>query len=304
MSPRILSLLPAATEWICALGLGDHLVGVSHECDYPAQVRTLPRCSEARVPNAGSSAEIHENMLAMMAEALSIYTVDVSLIRDLQPTHILTQDQCAVCAVSPADLEEAVCGVLPGNPRIISAAPTTLEGILSWMDQIAEIFAVGAQAKALRQDYNRRVAAVGDAVRGRPRPRVATVEWVEPLMSSGNWVPEMIAAAGGESCFGEPGKHSPWMHREDLVNADPDLLIIKPCGFEMARARAACEGLLKHPEIAQMRAVVDGRVYVVDGHQYFNRPGPRIIDALEILGAMLHPNCIPRRHDQQAWQVF
>jgi len=294
---RIVSLLPAATEIVWALGRIDWLVGISHECDYPDVVTGLPVCTSSRLPTSRDSAAIHASLEALLSNALSVYEVDPRVLRELAPTHIITQDQCDVCAVSAADVDRALGDWFPDPPEIISLAPRTLDDILACVERVAA--AIGAEAEAIRlqESARHRIEAVRQRSRAAAeRPGVACIEWIEPLMASGNWVPEIVEIAGGRCLFGEHGGHSPWLEIGALVAAGPEVVVIKPCGFDLARARREAAGLIDLPGWSDLPAVRDGRVYIVDGNQYFNRPGPRIVDSAEILAEILHPEIFAFGH--------
>ncbi|WP_404787328.1 cobalamin-binding protein [Altericista sp. CCNU0014] len=286
---RIVSLIPSATEIVAALGLEDALVGRSHECDYPATVRALPICTAPNLDPQGTSREIHDRVEDLLQSVLSIYRIDLEALERLRPTHILTQAQCEVCAVSLSDVETAVAQLTRCSAQIISLQPSTLEEVWADIRRVGD--AVGAESDAAIAALRQRVATVQQQVRAFPhRPRVASIEWTDPLMAAGNWVPELIALAGGENLFGSVGKHSPWMEWDELLQADPDLLAVMPCGFDLEQTRrAAIADLAQNPHWQTLKAVRQGQVYLTDGNQYFNRPGPRLVDSLEILAEIFHP---------------
>ena len=300
---RILSLIPSATELVAALGLGEFLVGRSHECDYPASVRRLPACTAPKFDPEGSSQVVHDRVTALLQSALSVYQVDTTLLQQLQPTHILTQAQCEVCAVSLGEVQEAVAQLTGHQPQIISLQPNTLADL--WADIAQVSVALGAEAAGETllvrlQDRVEACAAKAQAIlqpgpMGEPerRPRVACIEWMQPLMAAGNWVPELVALAGGENLFGELGQHSPWMEWQALVDSNPAVIITMPCGFDLQKTAAEMTALTQQPGWPQLQAVQSGRVYLTDGNQYFNRPGPRLVDSLEILLEILHGETNP-----------
>jgi iron complex transport system substrate-binding protein len=274
---RIVSLIPSATEIVDCLGLTSYLVGRSHECDFPESIRSLPICTAPKFDPHGDSATIHDRVTEILQSALSVYNIDTELLQKLQPTHILTQAQCEVCAVNLSDVEQAVASLTGCTPQIISLQPDRLDDV--WQDIARSAVAFGVDSGAILTDLKSRVVA-SDAT---DRPRVACIEWIEPLMAAGNWVPELVALAGGENLFGTVGQHSPWMQWAELVAADPDVIVIMPCGFDMKRTRSESAILVQHPDWAGLKAVRSGRVYVTDGNQYFNRPGPRLVESFEIL---------------------
>lgn len=302
-SLRIISLIPSATELVAALGLGEFLVGRSHECDYPAMVHGLPACTAPKFDPQGSSQVIHDRVTDLLQSALSVYRVDLALLQRLQPTHILTQAQCEVCAVSLGDVEQAVASLVGHQPQIISLQPNTLAELWAEIMEVATVLdaeRTGELLLARLQDRVARCQALGETLTQRPRsplakPRVVCIEWIEPLMAAGNWVPELVALAGGDNCLGSMGQHSPWIAWEDLVAADPEVIVAMPCGFDIARTQGEMAVLAQKPEWTRLQAVQGGRVYVTDGNQYFNRPGPRLVDSLEMLQEIffgeINPDC-------------
>jgi iron complex transport system substrate-binding protein len=291
---RIVSLLPSATEIVCALGAAERLVGRSHECDFPPGIENLPACTQANIdPNAGS-AEIDRDVKALLRDALSLYSVDTGLLKNLQPDLIITQTQCEVCAVSLTDVEKALAEWGSPSPRLLSLAPQSVKDLWSDILGVADALGVISEGRELNRQLKARVADVLEkTVPMKRRPSVGCIEWVEPLMAAGNWVPELVEMAGGLNLFGEAGKHSPWLNWEAIQEHDPEILIVMPCGFSLERTKQEMPALTRLPDWAKLRAVRSGRVYVVDGNQYFNRPGPRLVDSLEILGELIHPEAFP-----------
>ncbi len=299
---RIVSLLPSATEIVCALGYADQLVGRSHECDHPAAVSDLPVCSRPRIRTDTSSSEIDRSVKSIVSRGLSVYEIDEDTLRALAPDYIVTQTQCEVCAVSERDVEVAVKEWLDDQCEIVSLNPNRLEDV--WADIIRVATALGNRRNgedvvaALRE----RMSEIQSRVAEREEtPRVAVIEWIEPLMAGGNWMPELVEMAGGENLFGEAGKHSPWMELDQLRDADPDVVVVSPCGFDLQRTRDEMQPLIENPTWRALGAVGKGQVYLTDGHHFFNRPGPRLVESLEILTEVLHPARSPSRHRGAAW---
>jgi len=309
-SLRIVSLLPAATEIAAALGLQANLVGRSHECDEPAGVAGLPALTAARIDASAPSRDIHDQV-TQVGRALSgetaarmssgnpaayttgssaaLYSLDVDALASLKPDLILTQAACDVCAISAADVEAAVrkAGV---NTKVMALSPATLA------DLLADILAVGnatgrlARAREVVARLRARIASVASRVSTfSDLPRVAVIEWLDPPMAAGNWVPEMVRLAGGENLLGTAGGHSHWISWDDVAAADPDVVIVVPCGFTLDRAVAEAASAAVRPYLERLRAWREGKVFAVDGHHLFNRPGPRLIDSLEALAVILHP---------------
>ena len=302
--PRIVSLIASATEIVCALGLQDQLVGRSHECDFPPAVGSLPVCTEPKFPD-GTSYQIDERIKAILQEGLSVYRVDAGALERLAPDVIVTQTQCDVCAVSLADVEAAVCEMIGSRPEIVALEPNALEDIFADIEQVADALGVAERgadvAATLRRrmaDVERRAATVDE------RPAVACIEWIEPLMAAGNWMPELVEMAGGVSVVGRAGEHAPWLEWDELVELDPEVIVALPCGFDIQRTRREIGPLTSKPEWSNLRAVAAGRVYLADGNQFFNRPGPRVAEALEIMAEMLHPGVFEFGHEGIGWQLL
>ena len=298
---RIVSLIASATEIVCALGRRDWLVGRSHECDFPADVLGLPALTAPKFKVEGTSAEIDVRVQQIVREGLSVYRVDGDVLQALAPDVIVTQDHCEVCAVSLSDVEAATC-TWTGKPvAIVSLKPDSTADVYADIRRVARALDAGTAGEALVASLQARIAAVSARVAGRPRPRVAFIEWVEPLMAGGNWMPELIAAAGGDNLFGAAGKHSDWMQWDEVVAADPDVIVVAPCGYGLARCLEELPLLQAKPGWANLKAVREARVYFADGNAYFNRPGPRLAESTEMLAEMLHPEVVERKFMGEAW---
>lgn len=310
MNHRVVSLLPAATEIVCSLGCEAWLVGRSHECDFPPRVQSLPVCSRPRIDVNGSSRDIDEQVKQSLRDGLSLFEVDVEQLNELQPTLILTQAQCEVCAVSLADVEAALALGVTSRPRVVSLLPNCLDDVFDDLRRVAVALGVDERGNALVGDLHDRLSQLSQGIsrgatqRGEPRhrPRVVCIEWLEPLMTAGNWVPELVAIAGGENLLSERGRHSPWLDWSGLVAADPDVLVLMPCGWSISRTRADLHWLTERSEWPALKAVREGNVYVADGHHYFNRPGPRLLDSVEILAEILHPDLCNYGHRGHGWE--
>jgi iron complex transport system substrate-binding protein len=300
---RIVSLIPSATEIVCALGFEDQLVARSHECDYPAAVKRLPSCTAPKFDPDGTSYQIDQRVKAILQEALAVYRVDADLLRRLRPDVIVTQSQCEVCAVSLRDVEQIARDYLDSEVRIVSLAPNALGDIWADIQRVADALGASERGRQLVTKLQERMRAIADRVRSiGPRPTVACIEWIDPLMAAGNWMPELVAMADGVNLLGDAGQHSPWIKLEDLARCDPDVIFVAPCGFDIARSMQDLPALARTPGWASLRAVRDGRVYVADGNQYFNRPGPRIVESLEILAEVFHPGALDFGHRGTGWR--
>ncbi len=302
---RVVSLIPSATEIVAALGFGNWLAGRSHECDYPAAVLTLPVCTESKLDVTGSSAEIDRRVKAVLRDAISVYRVLTDVLEAVQPDVIITQSQCEICAVSLRDVETAVCELVSSRPRIVSLEPNRLADVWRDICQVADALDAPERGRELTASLQARAAAVAArSSRLETRPSVACIEWIEPVMAAGNWVPELVEMAGGRNLFGAAGRHSPWLEWEELRRADPEIIVIMPCGWDMDRAAGDMGFLTKREGWADLQAVRHGRVYLTDGNQYFNRPGPRLVESLEILAEICHPEQFRFGHAGVAWRQW
>ena len=298
---RIVSLIASATEIVCALGERERLVGRSHECDYPPEVMALPALTEPKFKVEGTSAEIDARVREIVRDGLSVYRVDGEALKALAPDVILTQDHCQVCAVSLADVEAATCSWTGRPVEIVSLRPDSMADVYADIGRVAGALGAEDAGSRLIGEMQTRLAAVRRQVAERARPRVAFIEWVEPLMAGGNWMPELIEIAGGHNLFGQAGKHSDWMQWPELVAADPEVIVVAPCGYALERCLEELPLLQAKPGWTEVSAVKNGRVYFADGNAYFNRPGPRLADSAEMLVEMMHPEIAAARHEGTAW---
>jgi iron complex transport system substrate-binding protein len=286
---RIASLLASATEMVCALGLADRLVAISHECDYPPDVTQKPRVSRARFdPATLDSAGIDRAVREAMARDGSPYALDAEALKRAAPDVILAQAVCEVCAV-PTTLAHEAARALDSRPRVISLDAHTLADVMRSVELLGRELGVPERAVVLRRAWQERLERVRDAVQGEDRPSVLAMEWLAPPFVPGHWVPEMIEVAGGRNLAGNPGRPSREVRWTDLEGLDPDVLIVMPCGFDLVGARDAADQHAATLHAVAPRAITAGRAFVVDGTAYFNRSGPRVLDGVEILAALLHP---------------
>ena len=305
MTHRIVTLIASATEIVCALGFEHQLVGRSHECDYPSSIASLPVCSTSKVTVEASSRAIDDQVRMIVADGLSVYRVDTELLDRLAPTVIVTQTQCEVCAVSLMDVEKAVCELVGSRPRIVSLEPMSLGDVWEDIRIVASDLGDPARGDDLVTHLTGRLEAIRtETASAESRPSVACIEWIDPLMSAGNWVPELVECTGGANLFAEPGKHSGYFDIEQLAEADPDVIAIMPCGFDIERSCREMTPLATHPLWQELSAVKQGRVVMTDGNQYFNRPGPRVVESAEILSEFLHPGRFDFGHRGRGWRYW
>ena len=287
---RIVSLVPAGTEIACALGAGDELVAVTHDCDFPPAVRALPRVTRSTVPSGSDSATIDGAVRAAVARGDSTFHLDAAALAAARPDVLLGQTLCEVCAVTVAQIPT----VTDPPPTIVPLDGHSLEGILTDIVRVGDALCRGAAAVRLVAELRERMAHVAAAVADAPRPRVVCLEWLDPLFNAGHWVPEQVTLAGGVDLLGRPLVPSidfPW---EQLVAADPDVLFLMPCGFDAERAVIEAQPLTARPGWHELSAVRSGRVYALDGNAYFSRPGPRVVDGIELLASLIHPDRVAR----------
>ncbi len=285
---KIVSLLPSTTEICYALGLGDAVVGVTHECDYPDDAREKPHLTANVLPDGEhTSADIDRMIAERVMNGQSIYHLDTDLLAELEPDLILTQELCEVCAVSYTDVL-AAARLLPKMPVVAAFEPHTIDEILASIAEVARLAGVPERGERVVQELRARLVAVAERVRRAEPQRVLCLEWLSPPMAGGHWVPEMVRLAGGIDVLGPEGQPSTYITWEQIAAADPDVVIVMPCGYDLDATRVAMQELDDIPEWHALRAVREGCVYPVDGSGYFNRPGPRIVDGVELLAGLIH----------------
>jgi len=301
---KIVSLLPSSTEIVAALGFQDALVARSHECDFPAGVEALPVVTAPKFKPDGRSYEINERVKALLQEATSVYKVDAEKLKELAPDFIVTQQQCEVCAVSFEEVHRVACEYLGSDAQIISLEPNALADVYEDIQRVADALHVPERGHDLVRQMQQRLQAIADKTAQLPRPTVASIEWIDPLMAGGNWMPTLVDYAGGEELFGKENHHSHWITWDELKAADPDVLVMLPCGFDIQETLEEMPALTERSDWETLRAVREGRVYITDGNQYFNRPGPRLVESVEILAEILHPQHFDYGHKGFGWQPF
>ncbi|MHB8682305.1 MAG: cobalamin-binding protein [Acidimicrobiales bacterium] len=286
---RILSLLPSATEMVYALGLDDELVGVTHECDWPDAARTKRVVSLSALPPGATPAEIDRLVSASLAGGDPIYRLDDEAVRELRPDIVLTQDLCAVCAVPSGHVNEALDS-LGCSAEVISLDPSSLDEVIDGLVTVGRATGTEVRAESLAAELRERLAAVVAAVTGEPRLRTFALEWSDPPFNGGHWVPEMIDIGGGEPVLGCPGRDSMRVPWEDIAAVAPEVVLFMPCGYDLEQAAAEGRGLLGRPELASATAV-----YAANATAYFSRPGPRLVDGVELVASVLHPGSVTPR---------
>jgi iron complex transport system substrate-binding protein len=297
---RIASLLPSATEIVHFVGAGDALVGVTHECDYPPGVENLPRLTGTSIDqHSMTCAEIDAAVGERLTDSDSIYSLDAKLLEELYPHLVLTQGLCDVCAVSSYVVEQATAA-LPETPRVLSMNPTTLNEVLDVTVEVGDALGRGGEAHAKVDALRERLASVEEAVAGLPQPCVGCMEWLDPPFSAGHWIPEMVRLAGGEELFARAGEPSERLSWEEVLGAAPEVLVLMPCGFDAVRAAGEARALLGIPGWEDLPAVENGRVWAVDANSYYSRPAPRLVEGVEILARILHPEVFPGAPDPKA----
>jgi iron complex transport system substrate-binding protein len=288
---RIVSLLPSATELVCGLGLRQQLVGVSHECDYPNSVIGLPVLTSSRIPEGLDSGSIDHLVTEQLKSDQALYDLNIDVLTSLRPDLIVTQALCDVCAVSGNDVARAV-GSLPNNPEVINLEPNCLTDVLDTVELLAEMADCVKQGQVYLRELRYRISQVNDkssVINRSDKPRVALLDWLDPIFDGGHWSPEIIELAGGIACFGnkrEPSQRRSW---NDLIQAKPDIIFIALCGFNVERSMQDVEDFFSSQEFSVLRDQVGSKVFLVDGNAYFSRPGPRLVDALEIMANAVHP---------------
>jgi iron complex transport system substrate-binding protein len=299
---RVLSLLASGTEIVCALGAGDTLVGRSHECDNPPWVRTLPACTRPAFDVSMSSGEIDAEVRRRLHLHEPLYHVDADRIRDLHPDLLITQMHCEVCAVTPDDVDRVGCGILAS--QVLALGAGTVDGIFDGVRGIALSLDLQSAGEDLIATMRSRMRAVTDAVRDKPTPTVVMLEWTDPIFSMGNWGPELVEAANGQVLLGEKGQYSRAISWKEVRDADPDFLIIAPCGYDIARTVRELPLLEALPGWSHLKSVRAGTVAVADGNLYFNRSGTTIVETVEILAEILHGYRGTDHRHAGAWQPY
>ena len=286
---KIISLLPSSTEIAFALGLGKEIIGVSHECDFPESAKTKAVMTKSKINTLKRSDEIDKDVIEIVKNGLSVYDIDEDKLKELQPDIILTQDQCDVCAVLLKDVEQAINKFIC-NAKIVSLKPTVLQDILNDIKTIGIATGKEKEAENLIQALQSRINNIKSKTKNLTyKPKICCIEWIEPIITAGNWVPELVEIAGGINIISKKGHHSSKVELKEILEHQPDKIVISPCGFKIYQTVNDIELLTKKLEWKALKAVQNNEVYIVDGNSYFNRPSQRIVDTLEILAAIIHP---------------
>lgn len=299
---KIVSLLPSATEIVAALGMAEHLVGRSHECDWPVGLARLPVLTQPKMNPLADAATIDRDVRALVEHGVSVYKLNAEAIRALQPDFVITQSQCELCAVSLNEVETALRDWLgESKTQLVSLEPMALAYVAVDIDRVGAALGVSDAAHKLNGDIAAGFAALRAQTAPLPKRKVFFMEWTAPLMGAGNWMPDTIAAAGGEVVLGQEGVHSPTVSMADIAAADPDVIIVGPCGFSIERARQELAPLEPCADWQALRAVQADELYLVNGNHFFNRPGPRLLQSAQIIAEILHPDLFAADNHGTGW---
>ncbi len=303
---KIVTLIPSATEIVAFLGKKDLIVGRSHECDYPKDLSRIIKLTSPKINVEGKSGEIHKQINEILENSLSVYKVDIKELKKLEPDIVVTQAHCEVCAVSLSEVEEIVTKHLNEKTKIISLQPNTLSEVFDDIRKVAKGLNLDQKtSENLIKPLEQRVKNIQIKSLKQKKRTVACIEWIEPLMAAGNWIPEMVKISGGEDIFGKSGKDSHWIRFDEIKSYDPEIIIFLPCGYNIEKTKDEVENLLiKENKWSNLKAFKDKEFFVVDGNQFFNRPGPRLVESLEIFAEIIHPNLFNFNHKQSGWINF
>ena len=302
---KVVSLLPSATEIVAALGLAENLVGRSHECDWPIGLDHLPVLTQPKMNPLADAATIDRDVRSLVEDGVSVYKLDADAIQALAPDFVVTQSQCELCAVSLDEVQQALRDwVGQSQPKLVSLEPMTLADVATDITNVSVALGVEEAGEALNRELADGFSMLKRKTDDLPRKRVFFMEWTAPLMGAGNWMPETIAAAGGEVVLGKDGEHSPTVNWDDIAAADPDVILVGPCGFDIDRTHQEMAALIDMPEYQGLRAVHDGAVYLVNGNHFFNRPGPRLLQSARIVAEILHPEVFAPDNHPSGWVKY
>ena len=300
---KIVTLIPSATEIVAFLGQKNCIVGRSHECDYPKNLDKIIKLTSPKINVDGSSGEIDRQINTILENSLSVYKVDVKQLKILNPDYVVTQSHCEVCAVSFSEVEEIVTKHLSKKTKIISLQPNSLGEVFDDIKRVANAINIKQEIYGkLIKSLETRLENIKNKTRNQKKPTVACVEWIDPLMAAGNWIPEMVEISGATDIFGKSGKDSHWIKFDEIKKYDPDIVVFLPCGFDISKTKEEVDYLIKNDEKWQnLKAFKNRNFFVVDGNQYFNRPGPRLVESVEIFAEIFHPKLFNFNHKKKAW---
>jgi iron complex transport system substrate-binding protein len=303
-STKIVTLIPSATEIVAFLGLKNSIIGRSHECDYPYGLNDVVKLTSPKINVDGTSLEIDKQINTILENSLSVYKVDVSKLKELNPDYIITQAHCEVCAVSFSEVENIVSENLNKNTKIISLQPNNLNDVFDDIKKVAiELNIANENNKKLINNLDVRLKKIKEtSSKQKTKPKVACIEWIDPLMIAGNWIPEMVEIAGGKNILGKSGNDSHWIKFKDILNQDPEIIIFIPCGFNIKKTKGELKNFLKQNDHwKSLKSFKNKKIFVADGNQFFNRPGPRLLESLEIFAEIIHPNVFNFNHKGNGW---
>ena len=303
---KIVTLIPSATEIVAFFGKKKEIIGKSHECDYPKDLSNIVKLTEPKIRVDGTSKEIHQQIEAILEKSLSVYKVNIEKLKNLDPDFIVTQAHCEVCAVSFSHVENITKEHLGSKTKIISLQPNTLKEVFDDLERVAKNLKIEfSKTNNLINGLKKRIHNVKITSSKLNKPKILCIEWSEPLMAAGNWIPEMIEIAGGKDILGKKGSDSHWIKFENIIESDPDIIIFIPCGFNLKQTKKDVDTLIKgNNKWKNLRAFKNKNFYITDGNQYFNRPGPRLVESIEILCEIIHPNNFNFGHKNSAWINF
>ena len=303
---KIVTLIPSATEIVTFLGKKNLIVGRSHECDYPKDLNKIKKLTSPKINIEGTSGEIHQEITEILENSLSVYKVDVNELKKLNPDVVVTQAHCEVCAVSFSEVEEIVTNHLNKNTKIISLQPNTLNDVFDDIKRVAKGLNIDEiEIKNLIKPLKQRLESIKIKSSKKKKRTIACIEWIDPLMVAGNWIPEMVEISGGEDIFGKSGKDSHWIKFDEIQKYDPEIIIFLPCGYDIEKTKNEVENLFnKQNKWNMLNAFKNKEIYIVDGNQFFNRPGPRLLESLEIFAEIIHPKLFNFNHKEFGWINF
>ena len=304
---KIVTLIPSATEIVAFLGAKSSIIGCSHECDYPKDLNNIVRLTSPKINIHGTSKSINKEINTILENSLSVYKVDIEKLKNLNPDFIVTQDHCDVCAVSFSEIKNIVNKHLNKKTKIISLKPNTLSDVFADIRRVANDLKIeNTISNKLIRGLEMRLKNIKKKIFiKKKKPTVACIEWIDPLMIAGNWIPEMVKISGGNDILGKYGKDSQWIKFNEIKNYDPDIIIFLPCGFDIEKTKSELDGLLKRNNFwTALKAFKNKKIFVTDGNQFFNRPGPRLIESIEIFTEIIHPQLFNFKHEKSGWINF